>query len=60
MHILLHRLFVLEIRLLRQEGKLSIANVGDNSSVYLIRDDKQYGYHEVVAESAKSEVSCAD
>ncbi|NEU28820.1 ParB N-terminal domain-containing protein [Paenibacillus polymyxa] len=40
--------------------KRYIAHVGDNSSVYLIRDSKQYDYQEVVAESAKSEVSCAD
>jgi DNA modification methylase len=40
--------------------KRYIAHVGDNSGVYLIRDGKQYDYEEVVAESARSEVSCAD
>ncbi|MGG1669515.1 DNA-methyltransferase, partial [Paenibacillus sp. NRS-1783] len=37
-----------------------IAHVGSDSGVYLIRDGKRYSYHEVVAESARSEVSCAD
>ncbi|MGP0578819.1 site-specific DNA-methyltransferase [Paenibacillus peoriae] len=36
------------------------AHVGSDSSVYLIREGKQYSYQEVVAESARSEVSCAD
>ncbi|MGG1650077.1 DNA modification methylase [Paenibacillus sp. NRS-1780] len=37
-----------------------IAHVGSDSGVYLIRNGKRYSYHEVVAESARSEVSCAD
>ncbi|MNW70953.1 hypothetical protein D3C74_505150 [compost metagenome] len=40
--------------------KRYIAHVGDYSGVYLVRDGNQYGYHEVVAESARSEISCAD
>ncbi|MGG4186749.1 DNA modification methylase [Paenibacillus jamilae] len=40
--------------------KRYIAHAGSDSDVYLIRDSKQYSYQEVVAESAKSEVSCAD
>ncbi|MFK4350661.1 hypothetical protein ABH893_005473, partial [Paenibacillus sp. RC58A] len=35
-------------------------HVGSDSGVYLIRDGQQYDYEEVVAESARSEVSCAD
>ncbi|MDY8025245.1 DNA modification methylase [Paenibacillus polymyxa] len=40
--------------------KRYIAHAGDNSSVYLIRDGKRSSYQEVVAESVRSEVSCAD
>jgi DNA modification methylase len=35
-----------------------IAHVGSDTGVYLIRDGKKVSYQEVVAESAKSEVSC--
>lgn len=60
MHILLHRLFVLEIRLLRQEEKLSITHVNSDNGVCLVRNGEQFSYQEVVAESARSEVSSAD
>lgn len=37
-----------------------IAHVGGDIGVFLIRDGQRYTYQEVVAESARSEVSCAD
>ncbi|GLI10768.1 methyltransferase [Paenibacillus tyrfis] len=37
-----------------------IAHVGSDDCVYLIRDGQQYSYQELLAESARSEVSCAD
>jgi DNA modification methylase len=35
-----------------------ISHVNNDAGVYLIRDGKKLGYHEVVAESAMSEVTC--
>lgn len=40
--------------------KRYIAHVGSDTGVYLIRDGQQYSYQELLAESARSEVSCAD
>jgi DNA modification methylase len=37
-----------------------IAYVGSDDGVFLIRDGKMFSYQEVVAESAMSEVTCAD
>jgi hypothetical protein len=37
-----------------------IERVGSHSGVYLIRDGEMVPYQEVVAESARSQVSCAD
>ncbi|MFC7558027.1 hypothetical protein ACFQY3_01775 [Paenibacillus farraposensis] len=36
--------------------KRYIAHVGSDSDVYLIREGERYDYHQVVAESARSEV----
>ncbi|MDB5055791.1 MAG: lactate dehydrogenase [Bacilli bacterium] len=40
--------------------KRYIAHVGGDNGVWLVRDGKRIGYQEVVAESVKSDVLCAD
>jgi hypothetical protein len=37
-----------------------IVHVGSDRGVYLIRDGKKVSYQQVVAESTRSQVSCAD